>query len=110
MIRNQINWMTACAASALAMFASAPSVFAEVPPAPAGYSSETAIKAAFFAGMLKAIDVNLPVPDSIKVEKGIEYGKGGDVQQRVPIDRLEGARADIRHVAFLDRARADRRR
>lgn len=54
-------------------------VRAEVPPAPAGYSSETAIKAAFFAGLLKTIDVNLPVPAAVKVEKGIEYGKGGDV-------------------------------
>lgn len=85
MIRKQINLATACAASALAMFARAPSVFAEVPPAPAGYSSETAIKAAFFAGVLKTIDVNLPVPDSVKVEKGIEYGKGGDVSLKLDL-------------------------
>ena len=85
MIRNQMNLATACAASALAMLASATSVCAEVPPAPAGYSSETAIKAAFFAGMLKTIDVNLPVPDSIKVEKGIEYGKGGDISLKLDL-------------------------
>lgn len=58
---------------------------AEVPPAPAGYSSETAIKAAFFAGMLKTIDVNLPVPESVKVEKGVEYGKGGDVSLKLDL-------------------------
>lgn len=85
MIRNQLNLGTMIAASALAVFANATSVCAEVPPAPAGYSSETAIKAAFFAGMLKTIDVNLPVPDSIKVEKGIEYGKGGDVSLKLDL-------------------------
>lgn len=85
MIRKRINLATVCAASAVAMFASAPSVFAEVPPAPAGYSSETAIKAAFFAGVLKTIDVNLPVPASVKVEKGIEYGKVGDVSLKLDL-------------------------
>ena len=85
MMRNQIHLATLCAAAALAMLASATRVFADVPPAPAGYSSETAIKAAFFAGMLKTIDVNLPVPDSIKVEKGIEYGKGGDVSLKLDL-------------------------
>lgn len=85
MMRNRIHLATVCAAAALAMLASATGVFAEVPPAPAGYSSETAIKAAFFAGMLKTIDVNLPAPDSIKVEKGIEYGKGGDVSLKLDL-------------------------
>ncbi|MBL9163249.1 MAG: alpha/beta hydrolase [Planctomycetaceae bacterium] len=62
-----------------------PRVRAEVPPAPAGYSSETAIKAAFFAGLLKTIDVNLPVPAAVNVEKGIEYGKGGDVALKLDL-------------------------
>lgn len=103
MIREQISLAAACAASALAMLASAISVFAEVPPAPAGYSSETAIKAAFFAGMLKTIDVNLPVPDSVKVEKGIEYGKGGDVSLKLdlyqPVD--EGKSDAALHPAII---------
>lgn len=85
MIRKQINLAAACTASILTIFASASSVFAEVPPAPAGYTSETAIKAAFLAGMLKTIDVNLPVPDSIKVEKGVEYGKGGEVSLKLDL-------------------------
>lgn len=50
---------------------------AEVPPAPAGYASEKEVKEAFFAGKLKPIDLTIDVPDTVTVEKNIEYGKGG---------------------------------
>jgi hypothetical protein len=87
MNRNMPFWsknLSFCSLCSLVAFGAAP-LRAEVPPAPAGYSSETAIKAAFFAGALKTIDVNLPVPDSVKVEKGIEYGKGGDVSLKLDL-------------------------
>jgi acetyl esterase/lipase len=54
------------------------SIFAEVPPAPSGYSSEKEVKAAFLSGKLKAIDLTIDVPDTVTVQKNIEYGKGGD--------------------------------
>lgn len=50
---------------------------AEVPPAPAGYASEKEVKEAFFAGKLKPIDLTIDVPETVTVEKNIEYGKGG---------------------------------
>src|SRR5262245_36610238 len=50
---------------------------AEVPAAPPGYASESEVKAAFLAGKLKAIDLTIDVPDTVTVEKNIEYGKGG---------------------------------
>ena len=53
------------------------SLRAEVPPAPAGYASEKEVKEAFFAGKLKPIDLTIDVPDTVTVEKNIEYGKGG---------------------------------
>lgn len=59
--------------------------FAEVPPAPAGYSSENAIKLAYIAGQVKLVDLAIPLPDSVSVEKGIEYGKGGDVSLKLDL-------------------------
>lgn len=52
-------------------------IFAEVPPAPPGYASENDVKAAFLSGKLKAIDLTIDVPDTVTVQKNIEYGKGG---------------------------------
>ena len=54
------------------------SALAEVPPAPPGYASENDVKAAFLSGKLKAIDLTIDVPDTVTVQKNIEYGKGGD--------------------------------
>ncbi len=88
MNRNKPFWskvLSFCSLFSLVVALGAAPLHAEVPPAPAGYSSETAIKAAFFAGVLKTIDVNLPVPDSVKVEKWIEYGKGGDASLKLDL-------------------------
>lgn len=74
----------AVAGAAIAICLNA-TLHAEVPPAPPGYSSETAIKAAFFAGILKPIDLNLPVPASVTVKKAIEYGKGGEVALKLDL-------------------------
>src|SRR3954462_3441140 len=54
------------------------SLFAEVPPAPPGYTSENDVKAAFLSGKLKAIDLTIDVPDTVTAQKNIEYGKGGN--------------------------------
>ena len=54
------------------------SALAEVPAAPPGYASENDVKAAFLSGKLKAIDLTIDVPDTVTVQKNIEYGKGGD--------------------------------
>jgi acetyl esterase/lipase len=54
------------------------STLAEVPAAPPGYASENEAKAAFLSGKLKAIDLTIDLPDTVTVQKNIEYGKGGD--------------------------------
>ena len=51
---------------------------AEVPPAPPGFASENDVKVAFLSGKLKAIDLTIDVPDTVTVQKNIEFGKGGD--------------------------------
>lgn len=51
------------------------------PPAdgpPKGYASELLVKLAIATGQLELVDRDIPVPDSIQVTRGIEYGHGGD--------------------------------
>jgi acetyl esterase/lipase len=57
---------------------SAANALAEVPPAPPGYASEDEVKQAFAANKLAFIDLTIDVPESVSVERGIEYGQGGD--------------------------------
>lgn len=65
-------------ALALAISIAPATCCAEVPPAPAGYSSEAEIKLAFVAGKLAPIDVTIDTPDTVTLERNIEYGTGGD--------------------------------
>ena len=51
---------------------------AEIPSPPPGYANEDEVKLAFLTGKLTPIDLNLPLPENVTVEKGIEYGKGGN--------------------------------
>jgi len=67
------------------MFAGANIAQAEVPPAPSGYETPEATKEAIFSGKIKLVHFNLPVPSSVKVEKGLEYGKGGDVSLQLDL-------------------------
>ncbi len=60
-------------------------VSAEVPPAPPGYASEDEVKQAYFTGRLKLIDLAIDVPETVSVEKGIEYGKGGDMPLKLDL-------------------------
>ena len=58
---------------------------AEVPLAPPGYATEQEVREAFLSGKLKPIDMTIAVPDTVSVEKGIEYGKGGDVALKLDL-------------------------
>ncbi|MFO0792227.1 MAG: alpha/beta hydrolase [Pirellulales bacterium] len=51
---------------------------AEVPPAPPGYATEDDVKMAFAAGKIKPIDVTIDLPETVTLQRNIEYGKGGD--------------------------------
>lgn len=50
----------------------------EVPPAPPGFASEDEVKQAYFSGKLKPIDLSIELPSTVKLERNIEFGKGGD--------------------------------
>ena len=52
---------------------------------PAGYSSHEMIKLAWVTGQLKTVDRELAVPDSVVVQKDIEYGQGEEVSLKLDL-------------------------
>jgi acetyl esterase/lipase len=75
--------------------------WAEVPPAPPGYASEDQVKLAFFAGRIKPIDVHIEAPESIAVQKGIEYGTGGGAPLLLDLYSPKGATDARPAVLFI---------
>jgi acetyl esterase/lipase len=83
-------------------FASGTSItLAEVPAAPPGYASESEVKAAFLAGKLKAIDLTIDVPDTVTVQKNIEYGKGGDKALQLDLYSPKARTTPLPAVLFI---------
>jgi acetyl esterase/lipase len=74
---------------------------AEVPPAPPGYANEDEIKSAFLAGKLTPIDMTIAVPETVSVEKGIEYGKGGDVALKLDLYSPKQRAGEVPAVIFI---------
>lgn len=93
------------AAIFMALFSSAffvaRSAVAELPPAPPGYASEEEIRSAFLAGKLKPIDITIAVPETVIVEKGIEYGKGGDVALKLDLYSPKNREKALPGVIFI---------
>jgi acetyl esterase/lipase len=81
------------------LFFLAASLRAEVPPAPPGYTNEAEVKEAYTSGKLRAIDLTIDLPATVTVERGIEYGKGGESSLKLdlysPVDRTKLAPAVI---------------
>ena len=48
------------------------------PPAPAGYPNSVALFAAIKLGVVKLVDRDAPLPESVELRSDIEYGKVGD--------------------------------
>jgi acetyl esterase/lipase len=60
-------------------------LLAEVAPAPPGFTSEDEVKLAYSSGKLKIINLAIDVPDTVSVERNIEYGKGGDMSLKLDL-------------------------
>lgn len=58
---------------------------AEVPPAPPGFANEDEIKLAYASGKLTIIDLSIDLPDTIALERNIEYGKGGPMSLKLDL-------------------------
>jgi acetyl esterase/lipase len=73
----------------------------EVPPAPPGYKSEEEVRSAFLLGKLTPVDVSIAVPDTVVVEKDVEYGKGGDVSLQLDLYSPKERTKPLPAVVFI---------
>jgi acetyl esterase/lipase len=62
-----------------------PVASAEVPPAPPGYKSEDEVKQAYLSNKLRLINLAIDVPETVTVERNIEYGKGGNTSLKLDL-------------------------
>ena len=76
-------------------------MLAEVPPAPPGYKTEEEVRSAFLLGKLTPVDVTIAVPDTVSVEKDIEYGKGGDVSLKLDLYSPKERTKPLPAVVFI---------
>ncbi len=71
--------------SLVMFFAASASTQAEVLLAPPGYQTSDEVRRAILFGKVKLIDMNIDVPEMVKMEKDVEYGKGGDVSLKLDL-------------------------
>jgi acetyl esterase/lipase len=74
---------------------------AEVPPAPPGYANGDEVKQAFASGKLRIINMAIDVPESVSVERNIEYGKGGDISLKLDLYSPKELRDPVPGVIFI---------
>jgi acetyl esterase/lipase len=68
---------------------------------PPGYSSETLIKFAFATGQLALVDLELPVPDSVEVTHGIQYGEVEGVALHLDLYAPKGMKQPAPALIFI---------
>ena len=83
------------------VFSLAADLRAELPLAPAGYANEAEVKQAYISGKLRAIDLTIDVPDTVKVEKNIEYGKGGETSLKLDLYSPKNHSKPVPAVVFI---------
>jgi acetyl esterase/lipase len=79
----------------------ATSLLGEVPPAPPGYATEDEVKQAYNSGKLRIINLAIDVPDTVSVERNIEYGKGGDISLKLDLYSPKGNAKPVPAVLFI---------
>jgi acetyl esterase/lipase len=77
------------------------SVRAEVPPAPPGYANGDEVKQAYSSGKLRIIDMAIDVPESVSVERSIDYGKGGNIGLKLDLYSPKGLDDPVPGVIFI---------
>jgi hypothetical protein len=60
-------------------------LWAEVPAAPRGFANEDEVKQAYISGKLRVINLAIDVPESVTVQRNIEYGKGGSTPLKLDL-------------------------
>ena len=72
-----------------------------MPPAPPGYKTEEEVRSAFLLGKLTPIDVTIAVPDTVSVEKDVEYGKAGGVSLQLDLYAPKERTKPLPAVVFI---------
>jgi len=86
--------------ASIVLMAPAVSLAAETAP-PAGFATRTAVLEAIRSGKLKLINRLIPVPDTIEVKKGVQYGTGGDTALRLDLYRPKSLDKPVPGLVFI---------
>lgn len=68
---------------------------------PPGYTSTTFLKLAYATGQLQLVDRELPIPDTVEVTRGVEYGQGGDVSLQLDVYAPKGLKQQAPGLVFI---------
>ncbi len=68
---------------------------------PAGYSSVEMIKLAIITRQLPLVDREPPVPETVEVKKGIEYGKGGEIPLKLDLYSPKDLETPVPCLVFI---------
>jgi acetyl esterase/lipase len=74
---------------------------AEVPPAPPGYANGDEVKKAYSSGKLRIINMAIDVPETVSVERNLEYGKGGDIALKLDLYSPKELKEPVPGVIFI---------
>jgi hypothetical protein len=67
---------------------------------PPGYTSTSFLKLAYATGQLQLVDRELPIPDTVEVTRGVEYGQGGDVSLQLDVYAPKGLKQQAPGLVF----------
>ncbi len=74
----------------------------DIPPMPDGFATEDGVKTAILTGKVKIVDaVNVPIPDSIVVEKDIEFARVEDKSLKLDIYRPKKKEKPLPAIVFI---------
>jgi acetyl esterase/lipase len=88
-------------ATALSASLARTDALAEVAPAPPGFASEDEIKQAYVAGKLRLINLAIDLPDTVTLERNIEYGKGGAIPLKLDLYTPKERTKPVPAVIFI---------
>jgi len=100
-MRTCIVWFVAAVLSLVSGLPIAICLRAEVPPAPPGFANEDEVKQAYVSGKLRVINLAIDVPDTVKVERNIEYCKLGDTSLKLDLYSPKDRSKPLPAVIFI---------
>lgn len=78
-----------------------PSARAEVHPAPPGFRTEDEVKQTYNANKIRIINLAIDVPETVRVERNVEYGKGGQTALKLDLYSPKDATGPRPGIIFI---------